>query len=84
MSYCPPNLSFQGAFTPVLAKHSKSFSLVDCISVGIDRTQRNFEPMRKEVEVWQNLRLAKHDVVAPTIIECYARLKTGLNLKHVP
>jgi len=39
-----------GVFTPVLAKHSKSFSLVDCISVGVDRMQRNFEPMRKQVE----------------------------------
>jgi hypothetical protein len=37
-------------FTPVLAKHSKSFSLIDCISVGVDRMQRNFEPMRKQVE----------------------------------
>ena len=26
-----------GVFTPVLAKHSKSFSLIDCISVGVDR-----------------------------------------------
>jgi hypothetical protein len=34
-------------FTPVLAKHSKSFSLIDCISVGGDRMQRNFDPMRK-------------------------------------
>jgi hypothetical protein len=33
-----------GDFTPVLAKHSKSFSLVDAISVGVDRMQRNFEP----------------------------------------
>jgi hypothetical protein len=32
-----------GAFTPVLAKHSKSFSLIDCVSVGVDRMQRNFE-----------------------------------------
>jgi hypothetical protein len=39
-------------FTPVLAKHSKSFSLIDCISAGVDRMQRNFEPMRKRVEVW--------------------------------
>ena len=37
-----------GVFTPVLAKHSKSFSLIDCISVGVDRMQRNFEPMRKQ------------------------------------
>ena len=28
-----------------LAMHSKSFSLIDCISVGVDRMQRNFEPM---------------------------------------
>ena len=32
----------------MLAKHSKSFSLIDCVSVGVDRMQRNFEPMRKQ------------------------------------
>jgi hypothetical protein len=31
------NMAFAGDFTPVLAKHSKSFSLIDCISVGVDR-----------------------------------------------
>jgi hypothetical protein len=40
-------------FTPVLAKHSKSFSLIDCV----DRMQRNFEPMRKQVEEWQRSEL---------------------------
>ena len=38
------NMAFSGDFTPVLAKHSKSFSLIDCISVGVERMQRNFEP----------------------------------------
>src|SRR5258707_816099 len=42
-----------GVFTPVLAKHSKSFLLIDCISVGVGGMQRNFEPMRKQVEAWQ-------------------------------
>src|SRR5437660_4395936 len=51
-----------GVFTPVLAKHSKSFSLIDCISVGVDRMQRNFEPMRKQVETWQRSELT--DVTA--------------------
>ena len=46
-----------GVFTPVLAKHSKSISLIDCISVGVDRMQRNFEPMRKQVEAWQTSEL---------------------------
>jgi hypothetical protein len=51
------NMAFAGDFTPVLAKHSKSFSLIDCISVGVDRMQRNFEPMRKQVEAWQRSEL---------------------------
>jgi hypothetical protein len=54
------------AFTPVLAKHSKSFSLIDCISVGVDRMQRNFEPMRKQVEAWQ--RFVVTDVTAKVVI----------------
>jgi hypothetical protein len=37
-------------FTPVLAKHTKSFNLVDTLSVGVDRIQRNFEPMQRQVE----------------------------------
>src|SRR6266478_3730461 len=55
-----------GVFTPVLAKHSKSFSLIDCISVGVDRIQRNFEPMRKQVEAWQRSELT--DVTAKVVI----------------
>ena len=44
------NIAFSGDFTPVLAKHAKSFSLIDCVSVGVDRMQRNFKPMGKQVE----------------------------------
>jgi len=37
-------------FTPVLAKHTKSFNLVDTLSVGVvDRIQRNFEPLQRQV-----------------------------------
>jgi GntR family transcriptional regulator len=34
--------------TLVLAKHAKSFSLIDCLAVDVDRMQRNFEPIRSE------------------------------------
>ncbi len=37
-----------GVFTPVLAKHTKHLSVVDILALGIDRMQRNFEPMRKQ------------------------------------
>ena len=52
--------------TPVLAKHSKSFYLIDCMSVGVDRMQRNLEPMRKQVEAWQKYELT--DVTAKVVI----------------
>jgi hypothetical protein len=54
-------------FAPVLAKHSKSFCLIDCISVGVDRMQRNFEPMRKQEEAWQSCEL--RDVTAKVVID---------------
>jgi hypothetical protein len=60
------HMAFIGDFTPVLAKHSKSFSLIDCISVGVDRMQRNFEPMRKQVEAWQRSKMT--DVTAKVVI----------------
>jgi predicted Holliday junction resolvase-like endonuclease len=40
-------------FTPVLAKHTKSFNLIDTLAVGVDRIQRNFEPLQRQVELWR-------------------------------
>jgi len=51
------NMAFYGDFTPVLAKHSKHFSLIDAISVGVDRMQRNFEPLQRQVEAWKEIQL---------------------------
>lgn len=34
----------------MLAKHSNSFAPIDRVSVGVDRMQTNFEPMRKQFE----------------------------------
>lgn len=48
------NMAFQGDFAPVLAKHSKKFSLIDAVSVGVDRMQRNFEPLARHIEVIRN------------------------------
>jgi hypothetical protein len=52
------NLAFRGDYTPVLAKHSKHFSLDDALSIGVDRMQRNFEPMRRQVERWRAQQLS--------------------------
>ncbi|HEY4360355.1 MAG TPA: hypothetical protein VGN17_05285 [Bryobacteraceae bacterium] len=60
------NMAFSGDFTPVLAKHSKSFSLVDALSIGVDRMQRNFEPMQRQIEVWRESQIS--DVTAKLVI----------------
>ena len=44
-------------FSPVLAKHSKSFNLIDTLSVGVDRIQRNFEPLQRQIEQWRQTQL---------------------------
>jgi len=56
------NLAFHGDNTPVLTKHPMSFSLIDCVAVGADRMQRNFERIRRQVEAWRKCELT--DVTA--------------------
>jgi hypothetical protein len=43
--------------TPVLAKHTKSFNLIDTLSVGVDRIQQNFEPLQRQVELWRKTQI---------------------------
>jgi hypothetical protein len=52
------NMAFSGDFQPVLAKHSKNFSLQNALSIGVDEMQRNFDPMRKQVESWKESQLS--------------------------
>lgn len=60
------NMAFHGDFTPVLAKHSKHFNLQDAIAIGIDRMQRNFASMQKQVESWRGYQLS--DAAAKLLI----------------
>ena len=34
-----------------------SLNLIDTLSVGVDRIQRNFEPMRRQVETWRQTQI---------------------------
>lgn len=56
LRFTPPEFGniVLGVFTPVLAKHSKSFNLIDTLAVGVDRIQRNFKPMQRQVEQWRS------------------------------
>lgn len=47
------NLAFSGEFTPVKAKHTKHFDLLNALAVGVDQMQRGFAPMAAQVENWK-------------------------------
>lgn len=55
------NLAFKGDFTPVLAKHSKSFDLIDALSIGVDKMQRNFKPLERTICDWKANILSEAD-----------------------
>ena len=45
-------------YTPVLAKHSKHFCFEDSLAIGVDRMQRNFGPLKNQVEEWRAMQLS--------------------------
>jgi hypothetical protein len=47
--------------TPVLHKHTKNFIIADALAIGIDRMQRNFEPMRAGIQRWRQAQLTDGD-----------------------
>ena len=46
------NMAFAGDFTPVLYRHTRRLDLVEIISIGVDRIQRNFAPLREQINGW--------------------------------
>ncbi|MFY9726978.1 MAG: hypothetical protein WB579_16385 [Bryobacteraceae bacterium] len=70
-----------GAFQPVLAKHSKHFSLQNALSIGVDQMQRNFEPMRRQVDEWRARQIS---TVAAKLIIYQAFVESDLDApKHL-
>jgi hypothetical protein len=47
------NMAFLGDFTPLLHKHTRRLDLLDQISIGMDKIQRNFEPLKAQIQHWQ-------------------------------
>jgi Domain of unknown function (DUF932) len=48
------NLMFNGDFEAVLAKkHTKHFDLADTIALGVERMQRGFAPMGRQIDAWR-------------------------------
>jgi len=44
------NMALSGDFKPLYAKHSKNLDVVESISIGIDRIQRGWQPLREAID----------------------------------
>jgi len=51
------NMAFMGDFMPVFHKHTRRLDLIDVVSIGVDKIQRNFEPLRQQIVDWQEREL---------------------------
>jgi hypothetical protein len=56
------NMAFSGDFTPMFQKHSKTLSLVDSISIAVDRIHRGFKPLEQQVGRMRQLKLSDSEV----------------------
>jgi hypothetical protein len=55
------NMALSGDFKPLLAKHTKHFDLVESVSIGVDRIQRGFQPLRGAIEAMRARELTTDD-----------------------
>lgn len=76
------NMAFSGDFTPVLAKHTKKFNLLQAVSVGIDQMQRNFQPMVNQVDAWRANRLTD-DQARLIIYKAFVEGELGGGQRHL-
>lgn len=62
------NLAFTGEFFALARKHSKKLmdGFQDALAIGVDRVQRHYVPMERQVNVWRNHSLP--DIQAKEII----------------
>lgn len=64
------NMSLNGEFKPLKAKHTKNLDLQDSLSVALDRTQRYFDPMTKQIEAWKEREITP-DFAKSVIYNCF-------------
>jgi len=76
------NLMFNGDFQAVLArKHTKHFDLADAIALGVERMQRGFAPMGRQIDAWREHSLT--DSLARNVIYA-AFIEDGMPIpKHL-
>jgi hypothetical protein len=78
------NMALSGDFKPLLAKHTKHFDLIESLSIGVDRIQRGFQPLREAIDLRRGYLLSEevaHSLIYRTFMENRFPLKL-LNTVH--
>lgn len=55
------NMAFSGDFNPLKVKHTKNLDLIESVSMGIDRIQRNWTPLKEAIQVKKDTVIAEND-----------------------
>lgn len=55
------NMAFQEDFNPMLQKHSKNLDLVESVSMGVDRIQRQWNPLKEAITLKKETRIQTDD-----------------------
>jgi hypothetical protein len=73
------NMALSGDFKPLLAKHTKHFDLVESLSIGVDRIQRGFGPLRDAITFKRSYRL-RDDEARSMIYQAFMENRFPLKL----
>jgi hypothetical protein len=66
------NMMLAGDFSPLLAKHSKNFDVIEGVAMGIDRIQRGWKPLREQIDFKRETQL-HHDGARLLVYKAFAQ-----------
>lgn len=76
------NLCFQGDFMALSRKHTKNLVVEDAVGLGLERVQRQFQPMLDQLFAWRNHQLP--DQAAKAIIfDAFIKGELDIKAKHL-
>lgn len=73
------NMALNGDFFPLKAKHTKNLDMVESVATGIDRIQRNWKPLREQIDFKRNT-IVQPDQARLLIYNAFTRHKLPVSL----
>lgn len=73
------NMALNGDFYPLKVKHTKNLQITEALSTGIDRIQRNWKPLREQIDFKRNTNL-EPDQARLLIYNAFVRHKLPVSL----